>query len=433
MPEEIIDDDITPDEENEREYASAVSDLEGRCKLEGIEVTRHQDLDEESWSPVVHMPSGREKRPFKLWSLQSIRRFLAIPFEKFTCLSDYEAICSYSDSTIEGMIRPLDRIGSSTIWRRIYGEKAKKPEVDNGYSIEVSSKDQPTVKMVISQASGELRALTRGPKLSNSLSLKVLGARVSKHDDAVNLLTRLANAFFFQLEMSFGFSLSLERERILMYRRLTPRTGQDIDSISFPRQEYDEAPISLYWYGCSAIGMPLLQFLAFYQVLEYYFPTYSQADAKRRIRNILKDPLFRADRDAHIGHLLTAIISRGGSLGDEKSQLHATLHECIDPEHLRAFLIADDKMTEFLQKKKGLSSHKITLTNPATDLRKEVADRVYDIRCKIVHTKADGLVPQSELLLPFSKEANDLYYDVVLLRYLARQVLIAASSTLRLP
>jgi hypothetical protein len=38
--------------------------------------------------------------------------------------------------------------------------------------------------------------------------------------------------------------------------------------------------------------MPLLQFLAFYQVIEFYFPTYSQAEAHRKLKAILKDPPF---------------------------------------------------------------------------------------------------------------------------------------------
>ena len=58
--------------------------------------------------------------------------------------------------------------------------------------------------------------------------------------------------------------------------------------------------MSLYWYGTSARGMPLLQFLAFYQCIEFYFPTYIQAEARRQVRNALKDRTFRVERDADI-------------------------------------------------------------------------------------------------------------------------------------
>ena len=79
--------------------------------------------------------------------------------------------------------------------------------------------------------------------------------------------------------------------------------------------------------------MPLLQFLAFYQAIEYYFPIYSQAEARRKIKNILKDPRFNSGKDSDLGKILTAIKSSGSyRYGDERSQLKATIQECIDPD-----------------------------------------------------------------------------------------------------
>ena len=49
--------------------------------------------------------------------------------------------------------------------------------------------------------------------------------------------------------------------------------------LQYPKTEFNDSASSLYWYGPGASGMPLLQFLAFYQVLEFYFPIYSKAEA----------------------------------------------------------------------------------------------------------------------------------------------------------
>jgi len=92
----------------------------------------------------------------------------------------------------------------------------------------------------------------------------------------------------------------------------------------------------------------------------------------------------------------------------------------------------DVERKEFLSAQtKSLTSMRIPINKPRADLRNEVADRIYDIRCKIVHTKGGG-EGELELLLPFSKEAELLYYDIELIQYVARQVLIAASTPLRL-
>jgi hypothetical protein len=180
--------------------------------------------------------------------------------------------------------------------------------------------------------------------------------------------------------------------------------------------------------------MPLLQFLAFYQTIEYYFPTYSQAEARRKIKNILKDPRFNSGKDSDLGKILTVIKSNiGYGFGDERSQLKATIQECIDPDQLRAYITATDERKEvFSSKVKGLTEHKISINNPSADLRPEVADRVYDIRCKIVHTKSGMSEGDIDLLLPFSKEAQQLYYDIDLVQYIAQQVLIAASSPIKI-
>jgi len=179
--------------------------------------------------------------------------------------------------------------------------------------------------------------------------------------------------------------------------------------------------------------MPLLQFLAYYQVIEFYFVSYSQEDAKRKIQSILKDPTFRLDRDADIGRLLSTFSARGQGFGDERSQLRACINACVDSAELRKYLTETDDRSEFFSsKQKGLTGHKLPIANKDADLRNDVADLVYDIRCKIVHTKGDAREGQVDLLLPFSKEADLLFHDIELLQYLARQVLISASSPIRM-
>lgn len=65
-------------------------------------------------------------------------------------------------------------------------------------------------------------------------------------------------------------------------------------------------------------------------------------------------------------------------------------------------------------------------------MRAPVADLIYDIRCKIVHTKGENYEGEVELLLPFSKEAELLFFDIQLIKYVARKVLIAAGAQLSL-
>lgn len=147
----------------------------------------------------------------------------------------------------------------------------------------------------------------------------------------------------------------------------------------------------------------------------------------------MKDPTFRNDRDADIGRVLSIVAGSGRGFGDEKSQLRATLNACLDPTALREFLNEEAERADFFSaKQKGLTDHKIPLGAKDADLRIPVADLIYDIRCKIVHTKGESTDGEVELLLPFSKEAELLFHDIELMQYVARQVLIAASAPMSL-
>jgi hypothetical protein len=136
-----------------------------------------------------------------------------------------------------------------------------------------------------------------------------------------------------------------------------------------------------------------------------------------------------------VSRLLNAIkVGKAAGFGDERAQLRATTLSCVDAQDLRSFLNSDERFAKFYSTQsqwKEVSTEKIPLSTVDADLRNAVADRIYDIRCKIVHTKADGGPSRSELLLPFSKEADLLAFEIELTRYIARAVLVSSSAHLR--
>jgi hypothetical protein len=192
--------------------------------------------------------------------------------------------------------------------------------------------------------------------------------------------------------------------------------------------------MSLFRYGRSAVGMPLLQFLAFYQVVEYYYPTYGNSDARRRVRNILKDPDFRIERDGDIGRIVAALRTGGGGFGSERSQLKAAIRECVNDSDIREFVKSSKSRSEhFSAKAKNNSRVRVNFPDAKSDVLSDLADRLYNIRCEIVHTKEDwgSTSEQPPRLLPFTAESEQINHDIELMRYVAERVLIA-SSTIRI-
>lgn len=105
--------------------------------------------------------------------------------------------------------------------------------------------------------------------------------------------------------------------------------------------------------------MPLLEFLAYYQVLEYYFPYFSSEEVIRSMRNFIVDPRFDARDDVAISRLVSLARPGARTSGSEREQIRLTVAACIDSTELRAWLTADEPMkAHFCANKPAIKSVK---------------------------------------------------------------------------
>jgi hypothetical protein len=290
------------------------------------------------------------------------------------------------------------------------------------------SANQPILR--IGTPSIEMQTLTGiGPR-HIGLSLTINNVAINQSEMATRILSRYADSVFFQIELIHNNTFILERERRRPVIAKNIRNHDEPLPVEYPRNAFDAPAISLYWYGRGARGMPLLQFLAFYQVVEFYYPRYSNLEARKRLTSILKDPTFRSDRDEHVDKLISSIvINRSGAIGDERSQLRSVINNCLNADELRDFLQSDPEREAHVSGKNSKPKlHKVPLQNKSLDVRNDVSDRMYDIRCKIVHTKNDSREGEAEMILPFSSEADLITHDIDLMQYIAKSVLISTSG-----
>lgn len=117
---------------------------------------------------------------------------------------------------------------------------------------------------------------------------------------------------------------------------------------------------------------------------------------------------------------------------EERKQLAATLKHCVDATALRDFLNeTDDRRRYYQEEFKKISDKKIALSEDAP-IVEQTAERIYDIRCKVVHTKNLEGGEAGEPILPFTKEEDLLAADVELINFLARRVLVASGTAFRI-
>lgn len=361
-----------------------------------------------------------------------------INFLDYRYIEGYDAVWSKEDDTIECEVILPHRMFS---FERIFHDN--EDVYDNGrLLIDIHI---PDIKVELSEVTNEFHILTSYQDVGRSrpilfsadrfdrrkkcsTSLKVTGLNVTTHEKAKDIIETVFASICFQFDCKTNLPMMLAVEQHSS-RIQTDEISTEYLEITAVRQKYDSEALSLYWYAQSALGMPLLQFLALYQVIEFYYPIYSDLAAQKKISNALKDPRFNAHSEKDIARIFN-IVKSTSAARSELSQLESTLKECIDVSLLRDWLKSETKREEFFRSKNAvkLSEYKINCDADEDDLLKQVWQRLYNIRCRIVHTK--GSEGDLEVLHPQSKEVKYLDHDISLANFLAHRVLISSSKPL---
>lgn len=420
---------------------------ENNINYHEVSISNLRDVEE---GIIVEIPMAREKiELFFKSNDENMEKILNSKFFKCRGIQNYEAIWSPELRFIEcEILQANTNIPSIFLLKRLQHIFSYQLENTDEISYEENMIDIKVSKFkgiditiggcslefgVISMyKEGRVRDLEKLYKYR--ITLKIRNVDVESHDMALQLLEKISNSIFFQIDLIFEYPILLgpQREnRNLMRNRVKPRiNSNEYMELSF-NQEYDNIPLSLYWFGKTSYNLPIFQYLAYYQALEYYFPLYSFSDAKNRIRNLIKDPRFNIFNDSDIVRLLDLIkVNKLGGIGDEKEQLITTLKAVLNYDNIYKFICEDEGRKNYFESKKSLkiSSEKLQLKDK-TGLVSKLSKRIYDIRCKIVHNKASQI---DNKLMPFSNEVKYLRYDIDLLEFVVRKVIISNSRELTL-
>jgi hypothetical protein len=413
------DPDIT-DESTQADLA-ALRVLEAYATSIGVK----NSLDDDPIVPVLtlQLKNGRDFRSVYIANAQSALALSGMPLDRYSFLGQYSAVVCYEQGWMEAALSNLDSsVSRQLLKRRIFGPvPLNEPQslfVDNGGPVRLELTES-------AQFLGHVYG-------TNRLFLRITGIAVMHHDAALNLLVDISNSLFMQLDLKIEVPLALGRDRLFPRRRKGVSENLRDQVVSLPRYSYDDKAAALYWYGRSARSLPLLQFLAFYQAIEVFFPHYSRIETVGRVRNFLKNPAFDGSKDADINGLLNLASGVPGFGVSERLQLRSVVDACVTADELRQFLTEDtDRKAFFDGSFKDVSKVRISLREDA-DIINQAVERIYDIRCKVVHTKNSDTGLGPEVILPYSREAELLHDDIDLLRFIARKVLIASGRLLEI-
>jgi hypothetical protein len=385
----------------------------------------------------LSFPNGNGTRRVFAFTDEAAHVLLSNQFHEYEFLGHFSAIYSKTFDVIEAHVTSA-AISHTQILAQLTGGKLISNPLslaiptpgsqteDTHLTLKASMDDEFGTRIILGLQSPISAGLLSSSFVNpGQISIRVEGVSASLIGDPLNFLKRVSDALFFDIDLNHNIALNLSRTRYPVTPRLSlPKPPRNRPQ--FPQMEYHNEPMSLYLYGRTAYEMPLLQYLSFYQVMEYYFPIYSRRDMTRIFQESLKDPRFRLDDEAAIAKVLSQLsLGVRNSLGGERNQLHATLAGSVQKDELVAFLCSSEESKKFFSTKhKALSDSRINLDSRNTDVVTETSNVIYDIRCKIVHTKVGEPDSDGRLLLPDSPETDTITGFVELIRFLAQKVLI---------
>ena len=163
----------------------------------------------------------------------------------------------------------------------------------------------------------------RRTRFAVGYGLTIHGVTATRHDEALELLLDLSTSFFIDLDIGHRLTASLVKA---YDAELAAQDGYDPDRPNvavprFPNTCHNRDAASLYLYARQVNQMPLLEYLVYYQVIEFYLPTYTRSAIINRLRNILKDPGFDYNNDLVLGRLLDTISPTGRKIISEREQV----------------------------------------------------------------------------------------------------------------
>jgi len=406
------------------------------------------DTEQENRSAIlVTLECGRTDHnlaiPFPL-----VRGYIDMNFSKYKYFSKYLGIVSYQDGYIEAETAFIEERLRGPNLHRLFGRpQGSTPEDYEPQPIIFGDKAGEELFITIGPATDEFRLLIGantnygGPQSFRYLrglvdeefrpftilSIKFNNLEVNNFSTAQRLLKSLSDSCFFYLSREFGLGLQLRPSE---KRRRYSRFQRPQETLPTPQSAYPPEAISFYRYGLSADNMPLLQFLAFYQVVEFFFAHYSMFEVQTLTTNHLKDPKFSPHDASMVQNIIHLIKDHKASdkTRNERQQLRAVLEATIHQTDIIDWIEEEDDRVTFFQTRElftTTSAQQINIRKP-DEIIHQLMERMYDIRCKIVHTKSTGT--ERDFILPYSEEALQLSYDIDLMKEVAERVLIASSS-----
>jgi len=256
----------------------------------------------------------------------------------------------------------------------------------------------------------------------------------SESEKTVKEFEELADSFMFTI--SYNLSVAMIKIKFLDEYIPTERIHRvrrtSIEKFEPPRRKYIPSLVHHYQMGI-ATDDPMLQFISFYQILEYFFEKIYKEELFSKIRNKITNPSFSYKNDSDLNGLIKIVKSnmqtRGGAISyNENYALRLTLKKYItDLDELKEKLKEYDKTLLNYYQNNPVPFSKGNIINwnsqDTNTILENIADRIYKTRNSIIHSKESDKPKYT----PF-KDEKSLSKEIPLVKFMAEEAIIRSAK-----
>ena len=261
-------------------------------------------------------------------------------------------------------------------------------------------------------------------------TIKVFNLTARTMQEAIDASDQLVHAAFFELAYLKRLPVGMVEDwpgpaghrRQRSFRHDEPHLGKELP---LPRSAFNRDIVRFYLLGMSS-NVPVLQFLSFYQVLEYFFVSISDERLYQLMTKRVNDPRFSTEPRS-LDRLIQDVVDHK-RVTDETEMLKLVLERYVDETELVEFVKAYEE---------HLSEPYYTKRRKRFGVEGEVklqSGHLFGNFAKVVKTVRNALVHSSdhhervERHVPFSEGTRLVEMEVPLLRFLAERVIIASAK-----
>lgn len=264
--------------------------------------------------------------------------------------------------------------------------------------------------------------------LKTIITIKFEGYNFTNLKEAESYYKQKILDCFFELSLLKDIHLNLEEEKSSKKNFPRPTLEKsDTKILEIPKLNYKEDLVKHYLLATDNIH-PLLAFLSYYQILEGYFVIASNNELVNNLKTELRSPKFDPEINNNLIKVID-LIKTDKYNENEPNQLLIVLRRYISFKRTKTFIEQFEKDSgenHYTGKNKILGEIFSINTEDEKEFYQTLKNRIYSIRCAIVHSKEEFLKRKTKYI-PSIKNEECIIKENILMKFLAEETLINAA------